>query len=246
RSLDRAQGGLGIGLTLVRALTEQHGGAVEAHSEGRGKGSEFVVRLPLAPSDDPDRPVESVIVGAPPQALRVLLVDDNADGVDTLAMLFRTWGHEVFTAYDGAAGLDAALLHKPDVAFLDIGLPRMNGYDLAQAIRRELKDAAPLLAAVTGYGQSDDRRRAEASGFRYHLVKPVSPDDLLLVLREAAARLGRPVQSVRDGAPPTAGASLDGRGRAFDGRNESRTERRIVEDGRAHASGSDGDGSASG
>ncbi len=190
RSLDRARGGLGIGLTLVRSLTEQHGGAVEARSDGVGKGTEFSVRMPIT---EPDR-ARRMAQGKGMQShenipLKVLLVDDNVDGTNTLAMLFRAMGYEVHTAYDGLAGLEAVRAIRPDVIFLDIGLPCMNGYDVARTVRAELGGESPLLIAVTGYGQTEDRRRAEEAGFRHHLVKPVDPDELLRLAAEAQHRL---------------------------------------------------------
>ncbi|QEH35265.1 Autoinducer 2 sensor kinase/phosphatase LuxQ [Aquisphaera giovannonii] len=181
RSLDRSRGGLGIGLTLVRTLTEQHGGTVEAHSDGPGKGTTFTVRLPVARAGPPaaaPRPAARPSAGP----TRLLVVDDCADGAQALAMLFRALGHEVRVAHDGAAAVEAARDFRPDVAFLDIGLPRLNGYEAARAIRAELGDDAPYLAAVTGYGQVDDRRRAEEAGFQHHLVKPVEIDELLRIL----------------------------------------------------------------
>ncbi len=139
RSLDRSRGGLGIGLTLVRSLAEQHGGSVEATSHGPDLGSEFIVRLPaIGQAVAPPEASGAVARGHAP--LRVLLVDDNVDGADTLALLFRTWGCEVHTAYDGVTGLEAVRRIRPDVAFLDIGLPRMNGYDVARAASAELGD----------------------------------------------------------------------------------------------------------
>ncbi len=111
--------------------------------------------------------------------LKVLLVDDNVDGAETIVMLFRAWGYDVCAVHDGISGLEAARSFRPDVAFLDIGLPRMNGYDLARAIKEEFGDKAPVLAAITGYGQTEDRNRAADAGFRHYLVKPVSPDEIL-------------------------------------------------------------------
>lgn len=187
RSLDRSLGGLGIGLTLVRALTEQHGGAVAAHSDGAGRGSEFIVRLPISCKDTTARPRPALLRAPSTIPLCVLVVDDNVEGAETLAMLFEAWGHAVHTVHDGLAALEAVRSLRPDIVFLDIGLPRMNGYDVAMTICAELGEDAPLLAAITGYGQSEDRRRAEAAGFQHHLVKPVSPDDLLRVFADAQA-----------------------------------------------------------
>jgi CheY-like chemotaxis protein len=189
RSLDRARGGLGIGLTLVRALAELHGGSITAASDGPGTGSTFTLRLPVAP-------VASAVRSGPSETaqrrdlspLRILLVDDNEGGTRTLTMLLERWGHEVHAAHDGVAGLEAARALRPDVVLLDIGLPRMNGYELARAIRQDLADSPPLLAAVTGYAQPDDRRRAEEAGCDHHLGKPVNPDELRRLLETAPAR----------------------------------------------------------
>jgi signal transduction histidine kinase len=189
RSLERAQGGLGIGLTLVRRLVELHGGSVEAHSEGPGKGSDFVVHLPLAPSPagatgngDPS--------AAPGQSLRrrVLLVDDNRDAADSLAMLLRLLGHEVHVAFDGAAALQEASARRPEVVLLDIGLPKLNGYEVAARLRAEPALRCVCLVALTGWGQEGDRQRALESGFDHHMLKPVD----LAVLEKLLGSLGKP------------------------------------------------------
>jgi signal transduction histidine kinase/DNA-binding response OmpR family regulator len=173
-SLDRAQGGLGIGLTLVRRLVEMHGGAVEARSEGAGRGSEFTVRLPATgrvptPADANDvPPVLSSRV-----ARRVLVVDDNVDAAESLAILLRLSGHEVRTAHDGAGALVAAADFRPEVTLLDLALPGMDGYELARRLRSIPATASSLLVAVSGFGQDDDRARSREAGFTYHLTKPV-------------------------------------------------------------------------
>jgi CheY-like chemotaxis protein len=178
--LDRAQGGLGIGLTLVRRLVELHGGSVQAFSEGRGQGSEFVVRLPIAPQ--PLAPVgEGSGNGAakkPTPSRRILVVDDNQDSADSLAMLLHMLGHEVRTAYDGLAGLQAAQQFSPDIVLLDIGLPRLSGLEAAQRMRQDLGLCDALLIAMTGYGQMEDKRRSQEAGFNAHLVKPVDLPEL--------------------------------------------------------------------
>jgi signal transduction histidine kinase len=181
RSLER-QGGLGIGLTLARQLVELHGGTIEAHSAGRGQGSTFVVRLPIAVTaaqaePPPDDRFETV---AP---RRILVADDNPDAGESLALLLRSAGHTVHLAADGESAFALAARFRPDVAFLDLGMPRLNGYDLARRIRREAWGRAIPLVAVTGWGQEADRKRGEAVGFDHHLVKPVAPDRLAKLLR---------------------------------------------------------------
>jgi PAS domain S-box-containing protein len=173
RTLDRAQGGLGIGLTLVRQLTEMHGGTVEAHSDGPGKGSEFVVRLPLlaagaeAPADADGPRLR------PTPRHRVLVVDDNRDSADSLATLLRLVGNDVRTAYDGRQALEVAAQYRPEMVLLDIGLPVMNGYEVARQLRTEPAYGHPVLTALTGYSSEEDRRRSLAAGFDHHMVKPV-------------------------------------------------------------------------
>jgi signal transduction histidine kinase/ActR/RegA family two-component response regulator len=180
RSLERSQGGLGIGLTLVKRLVEMHGGGVEARSEGPDQGSEFVVRLPVivmpaVPSPQPSLGGERAAVAA---KLRILLVDDNRDAAESLGLLFQVKGHDVRIAHDGVAGLEAAASFRPDVALLDIGMPRLNGYDLARRLRGQAWGQGLVLIALTGWGQEDDRRRTQEAGFDHHLVKPVDPDAL--------------------------------------------------------------------
>ncbi|WP_337177385.1 response regulator [Paludisphaera sp.] len=190
RSLDRSQGGLGIGLTLVRTLVELHGGTVEAASDGPGTGSEFTVRLPLAAA-----PTESASSApAPPDSaeearpLRVLLVEDHPDGAEVLVSLIRLWGHLVVAAADGAEALDVLDEARPDVILMDLGLPGMDGYALARRVRERAQDPKPLLVAVTGYGHEEARRMSREAGFDLHLVKPVDP----LELRGVLARAGGP------------------------------------------------------
>jgi PAS domain S-box-containing protein len=178
RSLARSEGGLGIGLTLVRSLVEMHGGSVEARSEGPGKGSEFVVRLPAlrvspARTETADGPSRCQA-----RARRVLVVDDSPDAADSLALWLKIEGHEVRTAPDGPTALEAAAAFRPEVIFLDIGLPRMDGYEVARRLRGQLGLRDATLIAVTGYGQEEDRRRAEEAGFDAHLVKPADPEAL--------------------------------------------------------------------
>jgi signal transduction histidine kinase len=177
RSLARSEGGLGIGLTLVRRLVEMHGGSVEASSEGPGRGSRFTVRLPAMPSpatvSADDRP--SLAITGPTSGCRVLLIEDNADARETLRLLLQLDGHEVHEAYDGPSGVAAALELRPDVVFIDIGLPVMDGYEVLRRLRAAA-DAAPRhLIAVTGYGSAEDRHRMQEVGFDACLIKPVEP-----------------------------------------------------------------------
>jgi CheY-like chemotaxis protein/two-component sensor histidine kinase len=170
---DTAQQGLGIGLTLVRRLVELHGGRVVARSAGRGQGSEFEVRLPLSaiPSGAPQPAPGAEARGEQP-ARRILVVDDNQDSAESLAVLLRMRGHDVRIAHDGPAALAAARDHGPEAVLLDIGLPGMSGYDVARALRTA-EGARPLLVALTGYGQREDRQRAHDAGFDLHFTKPV-------------------------------------------------------------------------
>jgi CheY-like chemotaxis protein len=190
RSLERSTGGLGVGLTLARRLAELHGGSLSAHSEGPGRGSEFVVRLPLAaPAPQARDEVARHPDPAPPRpGLKILVVDDNVDAAVSLSMLLRLAGHQVRTAHDGYEGLHAAEQFLPDVVLLDIGLPRMNGYDLARRMREQPWGSDMLLVAITGWGQEADRHRSRDAGFDHHLVKPVSPATLMQVLQKVAAQ----------------------------------------------------------
>ena len=182
-SLDRSRGGLGIGLTLVRRLVEKHGGAVTAASEGAGKGTIFTVRLPAIA-----RPLESRPPARPPRpaaARRVLLVEDNADSRQMLRDLIHLLGHEVHEAGDGVTGLDLALKLEPDLALVDVGLPGMDGYEVARRLRAHPGGRRLRLVAVTGYGLPEDRERAYAAGFDLHLVKPVDPARIAELLADA-------------------------------------------------------------
>jgi CheY-like chemotaxis protein len=184
RALDRSQGGLGIGLTLVKSLVEMHGGRVEAHSHGPGEGSEFVVRLPVVSAVRRERsPAREEVgrVGRSP-GLRVLVVDDNRDAATTLAMLLRLMGHAVQTTYDGPAAVETARVFQPQVVLLDIGLPAMNGYEVARILREEFGPDGIVLIAVTGYGQEDEKRLSLEAGCHHHLTKPVDPTTLLQLL----------------------------------------------------------------
>jgi signal transduction histidine kinase/CheY-like chemotaxis protein len=182
-TLERSAGGLGMGLTIVRRLAELHGGSVHAASEGPDKGSRFIVRIPLAPGA---ARAQAVPQRPPAQARRrrVVVVEDNPDIRETLCMLLHLWGHEVAIANDGRSGVDRVLEERPDVALIDVGLPGMNGYDVARAIRKSIPDGAIRLIAVTGYGQPSDRELATQAGFDTHLLKPVSPTVLQRLLAE--------------------------------------------------------------
>jgi PAS domain S-box-containing protein len=181
RTLDRSQGGLGIGLSLVQKLVELHGGKVAAHSAGLGQGSEFVVRLPaLSGAGAPIAPIGTAQHSA--RTSRVLVVDDNVDAADMLVMMLQMFGHEVKAAYSGQAALETALEYQPDFVLLDIGLPDMNGYVVAQHLRQQQQSKNVRLIAMTGYGQDSDRQHSKEAGIDLHLVKPVDPKRLQDVL----------------------------------------------------------------
>lgn len=176
-SIDRAQAGLGIGLTLAKSLVEMHGGRIDARSPGVGKGTEFVVHLPVIPEVRPLVPEAVEKRQATKIApLRLLVVDDNPDTVASLAMLLRMYGHDVLTADSGPAALASALANDRDVILLDIGLPSIDGYEVARRIRAHTEK--PVLIAMTGYEQPQDREKSKEAGFDYHLTKPVDPDRL--------------------------------------------------------------------
>jgi CheY-like chemotaxis protein len=180
RRLDRSHGGLGVGLTLVRRLVEMHGGSVSAHSEGLGKGSEFVVRLPVLPEEAKGHPLpgQGGVPGSTPSPpRRILVVDDNLDAADSLAALLRLEGHTVRVANDGPAALAAAQVEPPDLVILDLGMPGMDGFEVARRLR-EQPGRTTVLVALTGWAQEDDRRRCSEAGFDGHLPKPVEPDAL--------------------------------------------------------------------
>lgn len=185
---ERSDGGLGIGLALVRGLVALHGGSVEAHSAGNGKGSEFAVRLPLAaaPSSVARAPRAADQPGKA-RRLRLLIADDRADNADTLALLLRTMGHEVHTAYDGEEAVRTAAEVRPEAILLDIGMPNLNGYEASRKIRQQPWARDTVLIALTGWGQADDRRRSEDAGFDHHLVKPLELSELLRLLNRVPA-----------------------------------------------------------
>ena len=182
RHWSSAQGGLGIGLTLVKRLVQMHGGSVEAKSaEGEGASSSFVCPCcSMEPSAARPEPVTAL---RPPATRRILIVDDNADSADSLAMLLRITGHETYTAHDGLGAIEAAEKHRPDVVLLDIGLPKLNGYDVCRRVREQPWGKNIVLIALTGWGQDEDRRKSHEAGFDGHLVKPVDHERLAALLR---------------------------------------------------------------
>ena len=183
RAADRSQGGLGLGLALVRALVTQHGGTVRATSPGPGQGSLFTVRLPRVSGSVSATPSPSI--ARPGAARRVLVIEDNDDARDMLTTLLSIAGHDVHSAADGARGLELARVVRPEIALVDVGLPGLDGYEVARRLRAFGFGAALRLIAITGYGQAEDRRRAEAAGFDVHLAKPLDPERLLAVINGA-------------------------------------------------------------
>ncbi|MCY7317976.1 MAG: response regulator [Ramlibacter sp.] len=195
RTIDRSQGGLGIGLSLVRSLVELHGGSVTAESEGTGRGSTFTLRVPCIPACVapllPD-PTHAPAAAPVHEAVRVLLADDNVDAADTMSAVLEMSGHEVKTVYSGPEALQAAPLFSPDVMLLDIGMPGMSGYQVAQQLRADARFDQTLLVALTGWGSENDRALALQSGFDHHLTKPVDHLALEPLLRRAAHRRTEP------------------------------------------------------
>jgi CheY-like chemotaxis protein len=187
-AIDRAEGGLGIGLALVRGLIELHGGTVEASSPGIGRGSEFVIHLPrsvvssVGAPDDAAEMRESATAGN--GELKILVADDNRDAADSMTMILKLNGHEVSVAYSGEEALRIARETSPAVMILDIGMPGLSGYEVAAAVRREPWGAQILLLAVTGWGQAGDKDRARAAGFDHHLTKPVDLDQVERLMLE--------------------------------------------------------------
>jgi signal transduction histidine kinase len=182
-SLERSQGGLGIGLSLVRALVGMHNGTVEARSEGHGKGSEFIVRLSDAvATEDHSKPRDGPDFRATSSSYRILVVDDNRDSALSLAMMLKIIGHDTRTAHDGEAAVELAQSFRPDVMLLDIGLPKMNGYDACRAIRSQPWGKSIVLIALTGWGQDEDKLHSKEAGFNFHMIKPVDPEALAKIL----------------------------------------------------------------
>jgi CheY-like chemotaxis protein/anti-sigma regulatory factor (Ser/Thr protein kinase) len=194
QAADRSRGGLGIGLTIVRNLVDLHRGTVQAESEGLGRGSVFTVRLPLAAEEPAAIELSAPVNPVARASKRVLVVDDNEDALELLADVLRDAGHIVATAKDGPTALEVMKTFHADVAVLDIGLPVMDGYELAERLRAELGGALPRLIALTGYGRESDRARAREAGFAEHLTKPVDGARLLRAL---------------DATPATAAAGCD-------------------------------------
>jgi CheY-like chemotaxis protein len=206
--LARSRGGLGIGLTLVRTLVALHGGATCARSEGIGKGSEFEITLPLVAAEaHTAAPDDSLPRGTHVTTRRrVLIVEDNRDAQEALQCLLELWGHEALVAADGTSGYESAVALRPDVALIDLGLPGMDGYEVARKVRAALGSASPLLIALTGYGAPEQRSQALAAGFDLHIVKPVEPDRLSMLLEEYAATAP---SSARQAASQEQAASLE-------------------------------------
>ncbi len=214
RTLDRAAGGLGVGLTLVRSLVEMHGGSVEAHSDGEGKGSEFVVRLPL--SAGAISVAAAPVIELPqarrpvPHGARVVIVEDNADTRELLCELLSDEGYECRSVGSGKAALDLIREFEPHVALLDVGLPEMDGFELARRLRATRETADMNLVAITGYGRASDRAASREAGFDAHLVKPVQPDELVRMLANIQGP-GAPADGVADGLRDGVAASQAGR-----------------------------------
>ena len=195
RAPDRTDGGLGIGLTLVRKLVQLQGGSIEALSDGPGHGSTFILRLPRSAVEPaPEAPEPPVRESSP---MRILVVDDNADFRETLRAVLELQGHEVFEAVTGPAAVAAALEHRPQVGLIDLGLPGFDGFEVARQMRADARTASVVLAALTGYGQTEDRQQTASAGFDAHLVKPIGATELAAVLHKAAQRTPEPVTANR-------------------------------------------------
>ena len=211
----RAQSGLGIGLTLARSLVELHGGSITAFSGGSGCGSEFTVRLPLVKGTDVGHATRRGSVGGFKGSLRILVVDDNADAAESMSALLRLLGAEVRVAHDGPAALKIASQFRPALALLDLGMPGMDGYELAERIRASF-DPVPMLVALTGRGQKRDRHLSAAAGFDHHLIKPADIDAIEQIIADASKHLHRAEKSAADrsenGGPALSAQSVVGRG----------------------------------
>jgi CheY-like chemotaxis protein len=190
-SLERSRDGLGIGLALVKKLVELHGGSVEAGSAGLGRGSEFIIRLPI--SLEASKPVagETVVESKPTVGRRILIVDDNKDGARSLAMLLKLAGHQTDMAHDGIKALEAAERLRPDAVLLDIGLPKLNGYEVCRRIREQPWGKDLVMIAVSGWGQEEDLHKSRDAGFNNHMVKPVD-HEMLTKMIDSLASCGHP------------------------------------------------------
>ena len=184
---ERTTSGLGVGLSLARRLVDLHGGTIEARSDGQGRGSEFVIRLPLAPVAAPAETTHLQPRPLPAGACRVLIAEDNSDAAEMMRVMLCFGGHDVKVASDGVQAVAIAEVLRPDVAFIDIGMPRMDGYEAARRIRRALGDRV-MLVALTGWGQEDDKARAREAGFDHHLTKPAEPEMMERMITDCAAR----------------------------------------------------------
>jgi CheY-like chemotaxis protein len=209
RTPDRSEGGLGLGLPIVRSIVERHGGTVSASSAGVGQGSEFVIRLPASRADTPLPAVRPLFAGDGVAASnpKVLIIDDNRDAADSLHALLRDHGLSCASALDGPSGLEAVSTFGPDAILLDLGLPGLDGFEVARRIRSLPDGDRYLIVAVTGYGEERDREASAQAGFDAHLVKPVDADQLLTVLRQMRAT-ATPDEPARESDPP-AGAFVD-------------------------------------
>jgi len=187
-ALDRSQGGLGLGLALVRGIVQLHGGSVSARSEGEGRGSEFTVRLPLGRASRAPQTGAQAASLSGAERLKILVIDDNEDAAEMCATFLELAGQDVRRAYNGRSALALAEAFRPRVALLDIGLPDISGYEVARALRRAPWATNLLLVAVTGWGQDQDKQRALDAGFDHHLTKPIEPDELERLLQSIAHR----------------------------------------------------------
>jgi CheY-like chemotaxis protein/anti-sigma regulatory factor (Ser/Thr protein kinase) len=185
QGIERSEGGLGLGLALAKSIAELHGGSIDATSAGIGLGSEFTVRLPITSAEAAKTRNEPSLIRAPyTGSLRIMLAEDDADGAESIQALLGNCGYEVHIVKDGPAAIAAASVLHPQVVLLDIGLPGMNGYELAQELRHRMRDRKLLLVALSGYGQPEDLRRSRESGIDYHLVKPLKLEKLQEILTE--------------------------------------------------------------
>ncbi len=194
RSIDRSQGGLGVGLTLVRQLVEMHGGSVQAYSEGPNRGSEFVVRLPalFLPAIDDSEAVRDIPQDEPASPRRILIIEDYPAVAESLRRMLHLVGHEVRVSRDGPGAMEELAAAHPDIILLDIGLPGMDGYEVARCIRRRPGSESIVLVALTGHGQEEDRRRSAEAGFNHHLTKPVDPAALFSLISSVPRRDAAP------------------------------------------------------